>query len=102
MDIKPGSTITVELTKTPRRDGARKTVLRLFRKDPAVARQQRKIHRQRPSWEERTRGGNQWHHQMQSEPGVSTQVGAKYRIRATVDVIRDLASVADCVKVSNG
>lgn len=100
MDIKPGSLVTVELTKFPRRDAARKTIARVFRKDPAVARAQRKMHRQRPSWEEWTRGGNQWHHQMLSATGVSLKVGSKYSVRATVDVIRDLASVADVVKVT--
>jgi hypothetical protein len=102
MDIRPGSKVIVELTELPRREAARKTLARLFRKDPAVARIQRKITRRRPSWEEWVRGGNYWHHQMQSSPGVTLRPGVKYSLLATVDVVRDLQSVADCVKVSAG
>ncbi|MBK9126396.1 MAG: hypothetical protein IPM13_01145 [Phycisphaerales bacterium] len=100
MDIQPGSKVTVELTRLPRRAAARKTLARLFRKDPVVARAQRKIARRRPSWQEWTRGGNLWHHQMRSDPGVSLRPGSKYCLLATLDVVRDLNSVADCVKVT--
>lgn len=100
MSITPGAVVTIELTSEPRRDSARKTLIRVFRKDPVVARNQRRLGRQRPSWEEWRRGGNMWHHQMRSEPGVSLRVGARYNVLASIDVVRDLASVADCVKVT--
>jgi hypothetical protein len=37
---------------------------------------------------------------MKSTPGISLAPGAKYSLRATVDVIRDLESVQRCVKVT--
>jgi len=40
-----------------------------------------------------------WHHQMKSRPAVSITPGAKYNITATVDVLRDLASVERFVKL---
>jgi len=100
MDIMPGKTVSVEVTETPRNAAARKTLARLFRKDPHVARQQRWQSRHRPSWQEHRRGGRMWHHQMKSRAPVSLNAGSSYSILATLDVIRDLASVARWVKVA--
>ena len=100
MDIQPGSKITVEITAAPRTAAGRKTLTRLCRKDPTVARQQRAQDRQRPSWQVWRRGGRQWHHQMKSGPGVALDPGNRYSLLATVDVIRDLESVARWVAVT--
>ncbi len=100
MDIAPGQRVAIELTKVPRSDAARKTLTRLFSKDPAVARAKRWQARHRPSWESWRRGGNQWHHQMKTEPPFKLTAGRKLSLVATVDVIRDLGSVQSCVKVT--
>lgn len=99
MDITPGSKIVLEIVKNPTNEGARKTLLRLARKDPAVARQHRKQQQKRPSWEEWRRGAMTWHHQMKSQPAASITAGAKFNITATVDVLRDLTSVQRFVKI---
>lgn len=100
MDIKPGSTVTVEITRTPTTDAAQKTLQRLCRKDPAQLRRQRHQDRHRPSWESWRRGGRQWHHQMKSRPGVKIAAGARYTLLASVDVLRDIKSVDRFVKVT--
>jgi hypothetical protein len=100
MEIKIGSNIAVEVLKLPRNVAGKKTLVRLFRRDPEIARHHRHQHNKRPSWEAWRRGGKMWHHQMKSETTVSLEKGRTYNLRATLDVIRDLASVGDCVKVT--
>jgi hypothetical protein len=41
-----------------------------------------------------------WQHQMRTRPVIRLAPGVKVTLRATVDVIRDLASVNRWVKVS--
>lgn len=100
MDIQPGSSITLEITGTPRTSAATKTLVRLCRRDPQVMRRQRKQDRTRPSWQTWRRGGRFWHHQMKSGTGVALVPGQRYSMLATVDVLRDLESVKRWVKVS--
>ena len=100
MDIQPGTLVTVEITAEPRSAGAFKTLARVCRKDPEITRRQRWQARHRPSWQIKRRGGRFWHHQMKSTPGVALTAGARYSVRASVDVIRDLASVQRWVKVT--
>lgn len=100
MDIKPGSSVTVEIIKAPASEAGYKTLARICRKDPSVARRQRWIARHRPSHTQKQRGGRLWNHRMASQPGVDILPGKKYQVRATVDVLRDLASVAKCVQLT--
>ena len=100
MDIAPGSDITIEITKPPTREAARKTLHRVLRKDPVLAKRYRVQKENRPSWQEKIRGGRWWHHQMKSTPKSKLEPGATYQLRATVDVIRDLSSVAEFIKVT--
>ena len=100
MNVTPGSKISVELTARPTNAAAEKTIIRLFRKDAAVSKFQRQMGRKRPSMQSWRRGGNYWHHQMKTIPPVKLALGQKYTIAATVDVIRDLASVDRFVKVT--
>lgn len=100
MDIKPGTTVSVEITRTPRNDAAEKTLNRVCAKDPQVAKFHRRLKEQRPSLQHWRRGGRLWHHQMKTKSPVSLTPGAKYTLFATVDVIRDLASVSRWVKVT--
>ena len=100
MDIQPGSTIKLELTRRPTREAAEKTLTRLFMKDAGRKKAKEMRQRHRPSWQEWRRGGMTWHHQMKSQSPVDLSPGATYTIRGSVDVIRDLGSVAEFVKVS--
>jgi hypothetical protein len=100
MDITPGTTVSVEITAPPTRAAAIKTLNRVCRKDHKVAEYHRIMKDNRPSWQLSRRGGRWWHHQMRTRPNVQLVPGAKYTVRATVDVLRDLASVERWVKVT--
>lgn len=100
MSIVPGSMIRLEIGQLPRAAAPRKTIMRLCAKDPAVQRAHRRRQDKRPSWQEWVRGGMMWHHQMKSRAEVTVQPGGSYTLRATVDVLRDLQSVKDYVRVS--
>lgn len=100
MQIAPGSDVTVEMVRMPASQAAAKTLMRLFRKDPAIARHARHQHAKRPSWQEWRRGNATWHHQMRTRPPIRLAVGRTCRLRATVDVIRDLHSVERYVKIT--
>jgi hypothetical protein len=100
MDAAPGKSISIEITARPRRAAAQKTLLRLCGKDPVVAKPHRRQKGSRPSWQEWIRGGKYWHHQMKSKPAATIEPGRVFTVRASVDVMRDLESVKDCVKVT--
>jgi hypothetical protein len=100
MDIRPGTTVTVEITAPPRNEPARKTLQRLFRRDPQGLREHRRQKRQRPSWQTWRRGGRMWHHQMKAKPPMQLVPGCRLSLLATVDTIRDLQSVQRFVKVT--
>jgi hypothetical protein len=102
MDVKPGSTVTIQIKAKPRSAAASKTLARVLRKDPSVATQKRRQKRLRPSLQQRRRGGRWWSHRMRSTAGVAMDPGCRYSVRATVDVIRDLESVSRWVEVSGG
>ncbi len=99
MDITPGTQIAVEITATPRSQAARKTLLRLLRKDPLIARHQRHQKAKRPSVRSWRRGGRMWHHRMRSKLPVDVSPGQRISLLATLDVIRDLDSVSSYVKI---
>lgn len=100
MTITPGSRITVEVTSRPTNASAAKTLERLFRRDPQVESAIRKRKAKRPSHEDWIRGNNWWNHRMRSRSGIQLEPGAKYSLRADVDVIRDLRSVERFIAVS--
>jgi hypothetical protein len=100
MDIVPGAPLSIEIIATPRRVAARKTLTRVCAKDPTIVKRQRARKTKRPSWQERIRGGKLWHHQMKTKPAASLEPGSKYTVRATVDVMRDLQSVKQFVKIA--
>lgn len=100
MDVKPGTTVTVEIKNTPRNAAARKTLCRICRKDPTVAARQRRQQRHRPSLRLKRRGGRLWAHRMRSLAGVALAPGCRYAVRATVDIIRDLQSVSRWIHVT--
>ncbi len=99
MDVTPNSTINVEVVARPTSHAAEKTLMRLFRKDPQIAYHMRTQKRNRPSVRSKQRGGRMWHHRMKTKPPIKLTPGSRYALHATVDVIRDLASVERFVKV---
>ncbi|MCK6457270.1 MAG: hypothetical protein L6Q92_12175 [Phycisphaerae bacterium] len=100
-DIKPGTMVTLEMTRNPRSERAAKTLSRLFAKDAATqraARQRKKIRTQ--NFDPRRRGGRIWIVRPHAPRIVMPMKGASCTIRATTDVIRDLGSVAHLLKIS--
>jgi hypothetical protein len=100
MELAPGNTVAIEITAAPKSAAAFKTLARICSKDPAVLRERRRLKGHRPSWQDWRRGGKLWHHQMKSGLPAEIALGAKFTVRATVDVIRDLASVQKYVSVT--
>lgn len=99
MNITLGKQITIEVTAVPANAPAQKTLMRLLRKDPARVRAQRVQKTKRPSQEFWRRGNKMWHHQMESKPPFTLKTGITGALRATVDVVRDLKSVEQYIKV---
>ncbi len=100
MDITPGSNVRIEIQRVPRAAAALKTLTRICAKDPHVRRVHRIRKRRRPSVRTRQRGGRPWKHRMRSRPPVALEPGRSYTVCATLDVVRDLASVQRYVQVS--
>ena len=98
--IEPGSRVSMEIVARPRTHAGRATLIRLCRKDPAVARHHRKQTAKRPSWETWRRGGMTWHHQMKTSLNFEATPGQRFTILASWDVLQDLASLKKCVKVT--
>lgn len=97
-EIKPGQWVTIKIIKQPRAAAQRKTLIRLCEKDPAVKVERVRLKRARPVRFHR-RGGRPWADRPARIAVVKTSPGATYRIFASVDVCRDLASVAKHVEV---
>lgn len=100
MDIQPGQTIMVEVSNPPRSAAAEKTLYRVLYKDPSWAKARRIQKEKRPSVREWRRGGRWWTHRMKTRPAFALAPGEKFQLRATLDVIRDLKSVARHVSVA--
>lgn len=99
MDVKVNSPVTVEIKSRPHSEAGRKTLVRVISKDPAVNKAKRTRKTKRPSLQQWRRGGCIWNHRMKSSPMVDLAPGAKYEILATLDVVRDLESIAPYVDV---
>ena len=98
-DIKPGQWVTIKIIKQPRAAAQRKTLVRLCEKDPVVKVERVRLKRSRVVRFDR-RGGRPWADRPARIVVVKTRPGATYRIFASVDVCRDLASVAKNVEVT--
>jgi len=98
-EIKPGQWVTIKIIKQPRAAAQRKTLVRLCEKDPAVKVERVRLKRSRPV-RYHQRGGRPWAGRPARIAVVQTSPGATYRIFASVDVCRDLASVANSVEVT--
>lgn len=101
VDIKPGTRVKLEVTKTPRSEAAAKTLSRLFKKDPVNQRADRLRKKTRTAETEgRRRGGRIWYVRPAAPRLVQPGKGDHCTILATLDVIRDLGSVEKLIKVT--
>ena len=97
LDLKPGATVRVTINKTIKREGARKTLERLFMRDKAVS---GPIAARSKNFKElpKRRGGQIWtkrpnkvHPEL--KPGVAANV------KVTPQAAKDLNSVAEFISV---
>jgi hypothetical protein len=99
LELKPNSTVRVTINKTINREGARKTLERLFMKDKAVT---GPIATRSRNFKElpKRRGGQIW---TKRPNKVHPQLikGASATIVATPQAVRDLQSVATFVEVKS-
>jgi hypothetical protein len=97
IDFKPGANVRVTISKNVNRDGARKTLERLFLSDKSVA---RPIETRSKNFKEmpKRRGGQIWT-KRPNKVHPSLDRGASATIKATPQHLRDLASVEDFVEV---
>jgi hypothetical protein len=99
IDLKPGQTVRVTVSKNITRDAARKTIERLFLKDKSVA---RPIAARSANFKElpKRRGGVIWT-KRPNKVHPELNKGASATITTTAQSIRDLASVADFVELKS-
>ena len=97
IDIKPGGTVRVTISKTITRDGARKTLERLFMKDKAVA---SPIATRSRNFKElpKRRGGVIWT-KRPNKLHPALERGAAATIKATPQHLKDLQSVEEFVQI---
>jgi len=98
IDLKPGASVRVTITKNISRESARKTLERLFMKDKTIRQpldQRSRNFKELP----KRRGGVIWTKRPNKlHPGLDR--GASATVKATPQAIRDLNSVADFVQVA--
>ena len=98
-EIKPGQWINVKVTAEPRAAASIKTMLRLFEQDQQVKDERKRGVRARPV-RSHIRGGRDWYVRPSRLRVVKTTPGSAYKIFASVDVLRDLASLDRYVEIT--
>ena len=98
LDLKPGATVRVTISKTIKREGARKTLERLFMRDKAVS---GPIAARSKNFKElpKRRGGQIWT-KRPNKINLPLNKGDAAIVTATPQAIKDLASVEDFVQVA--
>ncbi len=97
-NIKPGQWVTIKVTKQPRAESRRKTLIRICEKDPAVRKERHRLKRSRVVRMDR-RGGRLWADRPARVAAVCTCPGSTYKVFASVDVLRELNCIAGNVEV---
>ena len=96
MDIQPGKNVTVTVTRAVTRPAAQKTLARIFLKDDKIF----KARNHDPKVVMKSiRAGRIWNHRNRGSVAVCPSKGDSATVQATVDVIRDIHSVASFVDV---
>ena len=98
-NLKSGQTIRVTIKKEIKREGARKTIERLFMKDKSIA---GPIENRSANFKElpKRRGGQIWTKRPNKvHPDLNR--GASATIKTTPQAIRDLGSVAEFVEIAS-
>ncbi len=96
MDIQPGHNVTITVTRDVTRPAAQKTLARIFLKDDKISKSR---NHDKKEVMKSTRAGRIWNHRHRGSVAVCPQKGQSATVQATVDVIRDINSVASFVDV---
>lgn len=99
-EIKPGTVVSVTVTKNPTNEAAAKTLSRIFAKDAANKRE--RVRRKKlleTAIDVRRRGGRPWEVRSKAPRLVQPVKGDGCKIFASSDVLRDLGSVERFVAV---
>ena len=97
--VQPGQWINVKVLKQPRSEAGVKTMVRLFERDSTVTQERKRLTKSRPVKSHR-RGGRQWNDRPSRLTVVKTTAGATYRLFGSVDVLRDLNSIASYIEIT--
>ncbi|HSW45137.1 MAG TPA: hypothetical protein VLM89_06160 [Phycisphaerae bacterium] len=98
-DIKPGQWVTIKVTRKPRREAGLKTLVRLCERAPVVRKERTRQKQVRVvRWDRR--GGRLWADRPARLDAICTSPGSTYRIFASFDVLRELASIRNNVEVT--
>lgn len=96
-ELKPGQTVRVRISKQIKREGARKTLERLFLQDWAV---KGPIAAREANFKDKPkrRGGTIWT-KRPNKLHPELKIGTEATIKTTAQSIRDLGSVSDFVEI---
>ncbi len=96
-EIEPGSKVKVTITSGSYSEAASKTLARLFLKDPRIG----KTRRRGPKpVRGRIRAGRVWNGRPRGSVAAPPRKGDSCELVCTLDVVRDLGSVARYVEVT--
>lgn len=98
--IEPGQTIRVTVAAEPRSAGARKTIERLMRRDPEHAKGLRRAQDlRRDRTNSYIRGNRLFHARPKAARVVRALPGRTWTMRLTADIVPDLRSVSELLKI---
>jgi hypothetical protein len=98
-EIKTNDWVNVTVKSEPRTHGGRKTLLRMLGKDPDVRKERERMKKTRPRTEHQ-RGGRMWQDYPPHLRPTTVPAGTTFRVRASLDVLREMQSVAQYVELS--
>ncbi|NJL30600.1 MAG: hypothetical protein HC898_02625 [Phycisphaerales bacterium] len=99
--IVPGTKVQIKLVKSPTSAAAKKTIVRLLRKDAAVMGNADRLRKARKTHTtEHPRGGRMWSVRVPAIEPVQLTPGTTGTIVASLDVLTDLKSIARFVEVT--
>lgn len=95
-----GQTLRCTITRVPKAEGGEQTLLRLMRRDPAIAKSLRRAQMlRRRRMVSYIRGGREWYARERVGTIAQVELGNTWTFRFTPDVAADMASVADCFSI---
>lgn len=99
-DIPVGSRVSVKVVKEPTSVSAAKTIARVLYKDQDIAAEHKRLEKvRRTHFNPQPRGGRLYGGQLVKQHPAKGEVGESGTVHATIDVLRDLASVERFVEV---